>query len=142
LEISIDRVNQAVHFEIKNAAQAKISVDGSPEIGGQDLGLRPMELILASLATCGAFELVEILKKQRQDLKDLHIKVIGERAEGKAARPFTSISMTFTLWGKVKEHKAQRALDLAFDKYCSVRASLDPNIDVSFQVIIKPEISK
>jgi len=141
LEITLDRKNQAVHFEIKNATQAKINVDGSPDIGGENLGLRPMELVLASLATCGAFELVEILKKQRQDLQDLQIKVKGERGEGKAARPFTSIAMTFILWGQVKKHKAQRALDLAFDKYCSVKASLDPNIEVSFQVILNPEKS-
>jgi len=138
LNISLDRVNQAVHFKIANASGAKIDVDGSPEIGGENLGLRPMELVLASIATCGAFELVEILKKQRQDLQNLHISVNGTRPEGKAARPFSKIHMTFTITGRVKKHKAERALDLAFDKYCSVKASLHPDIEVSYEVILNP----
>ena len=138
MEISIDRVNNAVLFEIENANKATISVDGAPDIGGEDKGLRPMELILAALATCGAFELVTILKKQKQDLKDLNIKVVGDRKEGKAARAFSHISMIFTIYGEVKKKKAERALDLAFDKYCSVKASLDPEIKVSYEVVINP----
>jgi putative redox protein len=139
LEIRLERVNQAVHFKTRNASGAFIDIDGSPEIGGEDLGLRPMELILASLATCGAFELVEILKKQRQQLDTLTIVVRGDRADGKAARPFTKIFMEFHLTGKVKVHKAERALDLAFDKYCSVKASLNPNIKVDFKVTVNSE---
>ncbi|NBC25108.1 MAG: OsmC family peroxiredoxin [Bacteroidetes bacterium] len=138
MEISINRVNEAVHFEIENASQATISVDGAPAIGGEDKGLRPMELVLAALATCGAFELVTILKKQKQNLQNLNIKVIGERKEGKGARSFSHIAMVFTIDGEVKKKKAERALDLAFDKYCSVRASLDPEIEVSYEVLINP----
>lgn len=138
MEISLERVNQAVHFKTINTSGASIDVDGSPDIGGENLGLRPMELILSSLATCGAFELVEILKKQRQQLETLHIKVTGEREDGKAARRFTRISMEFTLTGNVKKHKAERALDLAYDKYCSVKASLDPNIEIDFTVAVNP----
>jgi len=139
VEIRLERVNRAVHFKTKNASEASIDIDGSPNIGGENLGLRPMELILASLATCGAFELVEILKKQRQDLETLQIQVKGERAEGKAARPFTSVFMEFNLTGNVKPEKAERALDLAFDKYCSVKASLNPSIKVDFSVIVNSE---
>lgn len=139
MEIRLERVNQAVHFKTKNASGASIDIDGSPEIGGENLGLRPMELILASITTCGAFELVEILKKQRQQLESLTIDVKGERAEGKAARPFTHIFMDFHLTGKVKAYKAERALELAFDKYCSVKASLDPNIKVEFKVTVNSE---
>lgn len=138
MEISINRVNEAVHFEIENASKATISVDGAPAIGGKDKGLRPMELVLAALATCGAFELVTILKKQKQNLQNLNIQVVGERKEGKGARAFSHISMVFNIDGEVKKKKAERALDLAFDKYCSVKASLDPAVKVSYEVVINP----
>lgn len=139
VEVHIERKNDAVLFEITNANEAKIHVDGPENIGGENLGHRPMELILSALATCGAFEVVEILKKQRQLLEEMSVKVVGHRAEGAAARPFTHIDMQFYLTGTIKRKKAERALDLAMDKYCSVKASLHPDIKVTYHITINGE---
>jgi putative redox protein len=98
-----------------------------------------MELILSALATCGAFELVEILKKQRQVLEEMKVQVVGHRLEGPAAKPFSHIDMQFYLTGTIKRKKAERALDLAMDKYCSVRASLHPDIQVTYHITINGE---
>jgi putative redox protein len=80
---------------------------------------------------------VEILKKQRQPLDDLHISVNGKRPDSGSPTPFTSISIHFTLYGDLDSNKAGRAVKLAVDDYCSARASLADSVDVSHSFEIK-----
>tara|TARA_B100000508_G_scaffold141092_1_gene146410 strand:- start:67097 stop:67510 length:414 start_codon:yes stop_codon:yes gene_type:complete len=134
MEINIERANDAVLFKVINASDANAYVDGSPDIGGVNGGLRPMEMILAAVATCSAFEIVNILKKQRQPLEDLNIKVVGLREKKGTATPFSSINVDFVVKGDVDYKKAERAADLAINKYCSAKASLDPSIEVNYKV--------
>lgn len=101
------------------------------------MGMRPMEALLSSVATCAAIDVVAILQKQRQQLKDLQIEVEGDREEGKAPTPFTSIQMNFILFGKLDAVKAARAVELAVEKYCSVKESLDPSITVTYSFEIR-----
>lgn len=138
MEINIDRVNNDVLFKVKNVSGAEGFVDGSPEIGGVNGGLRPMEMILAAVSTCSVFEIVNILKKQRQPLEDISINVKGEREKKGTSKPFSRIHVEFNIVGGVDAKKAERAADLAVNKYCSAKASLDPSIKVSFSVKIEP----
>ncbi len=137
MEITINRANQDVLFEVKNASNATAFVDGAPAIGGVDGGIRPMEMVLAAVATCSAFEIVNILKKQRQSLEDLSMKVKGSREKKGAAKPFSHIDVAFYVKGDVDRKKAERAADLAINKYCSAKASLDPEIQVSYSINIE-----
>lgn len=134
MEINLERANNEVLFRVTNASDAEAYVDGSPEIGGVNGGLRPMEMVLAAVATCSAFEIVHILRKQRQPLEDLKIKVSGKREKKETVKPFSAIDIDFIIVGDVDEKKANRAADLAINKYCSAKASLDPSIDVSYKV--------
>jgi putative redox protein len=137
MKVSLHRANDRVHFVARNAEGAEIHIDGAPAIGGEDAGLRPMETLLAALATCASMDLVEILRKQRAGLEDIEIDVNGTRPDTTPA-PFTAIHLHFTLIGPVNEAKAARALDLAVTKYCSVGEMLRTSADITYDYEIRP----
>lgn len=134
MHIHIERTNEHVLFKAKNAAGATATIDGSEEIGGVNGGLRPMEMLLSGLATCSAFEIVHILKKQRQVLEGFSIEVTAERQEKGSSQPFSRILVAFFLKGAIDEKKANRAADLALNKYCSVKDSLHPDIEIDYSI--------
>lgn len=124
MKVELKRVNDAVHFEASApSTRIKVHIDGSPEIGGEGLGVRPMEMVLMALASCSSLDLVSILKKQKQDLQDISVSVEGERRE-ELPPVFTKINMSFTLKGDIDPAKAERAAELAVQKYCSVHDML------------------
>ena len=123
MKVELNRVNDAVHFEANGAGTVKVHVDGSPEIGGQGLGVRPMELVLMALGSCGSLDLISILKKQRQEIKDFSVSVDGQRKDS-IPSVFTKIHMTFRLTGTIDQAKAEKAAELAVKKYCSVHDML------------------
>jgi len=124
VKVELKRVNDAVHFEASApSSNIKVHIDGSPEIGGEGLGVRPMEMVLMALASCSSLDLVSILKKQKQDLQDISVSVEGERRE-ELPPIFTKINMSFILKGDIDPAKAERAAELAVKKYCSVHDML------------------
>ena len=137
MNITLTKVNDAVHFEgISNSTSVKVHIDGSPDIGGEGLGARPMELVLMALGSCSALDLVSILKKQRQQIDDMHISVEGERREA-IPTIFTHIHITFTLKGTIDPLKAEKAAELAVKKYCSVHDMLAAGgVDITYDVKI------
>ena len=93
--------------------------------------MRPTELLLSALASCSAMDVVNILRKQRQPLEKLSIRIDGERADAVPA-PFVKIELKFFAEGAVDDHKLQRAVQLAVEKYCSVRVTLDPKVEITW----------
>lgn len=134
MKIHIERTNDHVLFKARNTDGATTTIDGSKEIGGVNGGLRPMEMVLSALATCSAFEIVRILKKQRQVLEDFSIEVKAERQQRETTQPFSRILVAFFLKGAINEKKASRAADLAMNKYCSVKESLHPDIEIDYSI--------
>src|SRR4028118_1030805 len=98
MKVELKRLNDAVHFEAAGSGNVKVHVDGSDAIGGQGLGVRPMELVLMALGSCSSFDLISILKKQRQEIADVSVTVEGERTDAVPAI-FTKIHMTFHFTG-------------------------------------------
>lgn len=137
MNIEITRVNDAVHFKAQNNAGNTVHTDGAEAVGGEGKGMRPMELMLVSVASCSAVDVVEILKKQRQPLKNIQISVSGERPESGAPRPYKSIDLHFTLHGNLEESKVARAIKLAVEDYCSARATLSDDVEISHSFEIK-----
>ncbi|MGM0545407.1 MAG: OsmC family protein [Bacteroidota bacterium] len=137
MNIEITRVNDAVHFKAQNNAGNTVHIDGAEAVGGEGKGMRPMELMLVSVASCSAVDVVEILKKQRQPLKNIQISVSGERPESGAPRPYKSIDLHFTLYGNLEESKVARAIKLAVEDYCSARATLSDDVEISHSFEIK-----
>lgn len=124
MKVALKRVNDAVHFEASApSSTVKVHIDGSPEIGGQGLGVRPMEMVLMALASCSSLDLVSILKKQKQVIDDFSVSVEAERRE-QIPTIFTKIHLLFNIKGDIDPAKAERAAELAVKKYCSVHDML------------------
>lgn len=101
-----------------------IVVDGPPDIGGRNLGVRPMELMLMSVGSCSAVDIVHILKKARQPVTDVQVEVKGERAETEP-KVFTKIHLHFIVTGKgMLANQVERAVKLSAEKYCSASIML------------------
>lgn len=124
-----------VQFVATNATGATISIDGPPDMGGQNAGLRPMETLLAALASCSAVDVVHIMKKQREELQGLEVEVTGERADAIPA-VFTRIHLRFTGRGPIDPAKLQRAVALSMETYCSVTRMLQPTVTITAEGVV------
>jgi len=101
-----------------------ITMDGPPESGGENLGVRPMEMLLLGVAGCTMIDVVTTLKKMRQDLSHLETKINAERATDHP-KVFTDIHIQFILKGQnLDEKKVDKAITLSADKYCSASIML------------------
>jgi putative redox protein len=139
IKIEINRIDQDFLMEAVNEAGNKIQMDAGPVDGGHELGFRPMQLLLAAFGGCSAIDLISILRKQREPLLDLKITVTGEREKGVAPTLYTEVHAHFRLYGKVNHEKAERAVQLSVEKYCSVAKTLEKTARVthSFEIIIQ-----
>lgn len=124
MKISLTRKNAAFHFEAKNEDGVVSQLDGTKDIGGEDRGLRPMQLLLAGAGGCSAIDVLLILKKQRQEVEDIRLEVDGEREKGVEPALWKTVHLTFFLKGNIDPDKAKRAVDLSMEKYCSVAETL------------------
>ena len=96
-----------------------IVMDGPPEIGGENLGIRPMEMLLLGMAGCTMIDVVSTLKKMREDVVDCQTQVSAERDE-EYPKVFTNIHVHFILRGKqLNPSKVDKAIKLSSEKYCS-----------------------
>ena len=126
MKISLKRLDDAFHFEAKNEDGRTVQIDAADKIGGRNQGVRPMQMLLMSLAGCSGIDIVSILKKQKQQIDDFQIEVEGEREDIKeeVAKVFKDIKVIFQLKGTIDPGKAQRAVELSMEKYCSVEKTL------------------
>jgi putative redox protein len=137
MRIELNRVNDAVHLEAVNEDGNVVSIDGSPAVGGTKSGFRPMQMLLAGLGGCSAIDFIDILKKQRQDLRDIRIIIDAQREDKPAPSVFTSIHMHFKLQGTLDVRKVERALDLSVEKYCSVGKILEKTARITYSYEIE-----
>ena len=136
MKITLNRVNDNFHFELKNDRGHLVNVDARPEFGGNDMGPSPMELVLMGVAGCSAIDMISILKKQRQDITSFKAEVEGERVPMGEAKPFKDILVVFYLEGDIIPEKAARAAQLSFEKYCSVSKTLEPTATIHYKVVL------
>ena len=108
-----------------------VVMDGAPEAGGRNLGVRPMEMLLLGLGGCAAFDVVSILQKSRQDVVDCEVLIESERSE-EIPKVFTRIDMQFVVSGhNLSEAKVKKAVALSADKYCSASEMLGKTAEMS-----------
>ncbi|HIZ49986.1 MAG TPA: OsmC family protein [Candidatus Pseudomonas excrementavium] len=101
-----------------------VVMDGPAEAGGRNMGVRPMETLLIGLGGCASYDVVSILKKGRQDIRDVHTLLEAERADSEP-KVFTRIHVRFVVTGKqLKEAQVKRAVELSAEKYCSASIML------------------
>jgi putative redox protein len=137
IKVELSRIDQDFHMEAVNEAGNKIQMDAGPADGGHELGFRPMQLLLAAFGGCSSIDLINILRKQREPINDLKITVTGEREKGAIPSLYTEVHAHFRLYGNINPEKAERAVQLSVDKYCSVAKTLEKTARVtySFEII-------
>lgn len=137
VKIEINRIDQDFRMEALNEMGKSIIMDAGGADGGHDSGFRPMQLLLAAMGGCSAIDLISILRKQREPLRDLKITVTGERQQGVVPALYTEVHAHFRLYGNINQEKAERAVQLSVEKYCSVAKTLEKTATVthSFEII-------
>ncbi len=114
-------------------------MDGPPEAGGRNMGIRPMEMILLGLGGCAAFDVVDILEKSRESVEDCLLRLEAERAF-EDPKVFTRIELCFEVSGRaLNPAKVERAVKLSADKYCSASIMLGKTAEIShrFEIVEK-----
>jgi len=136
MKVSVKWVEEAL-FLARTGSGHAIAMDGAPEGGGRNLGPRPMEMLLTGLGGCTAYDVVTILRKARQAVRDCEVEVTAERAET-PPRVFTRIHLRYLLSGHdLKEKQVRRAVALSAEKYCSASVMLGATAEITHQYEIR-----
>ena len=125
-----------VRFEGESGSGHRALIDGAPEHGGQNAGMRPMEMLLMGAAACSAFDVVLILRKSRQDVVDCVVDADATRA-ATDPKVFTHIALTFTITGRGLDRGAvERAVALSKEKYCSATIMLARTATIDATIVV------
>ena len=116
-----------------------VVMDGAPEGGGRNLGPRPMELLLLGTAGCTSYDVLSILKKSRQDVRDCWVEMDAERADTDP-KVLTRIHFHFVVVGRsLKADVVARAISLSAEKYCSASIMLGKTADITHDFEIRED---
>jgi putative redox protein len=127
---------QDVMFVGESGSGHSVILDGAPEAGGRNLGVRPMEMLLLGLGGCSAFDVVMILKRGRERVTDCVVELEAERAETDP-RVFTKIAMKYVVTGRgLDPKKVERAVALSAEKYCSASAIMSKTAQIGHTIEI------
>jgi putative redox protein len=122
---------QDAEFVGESGSGHSIVMDGPPEFGGNNRGVRPMEMILLGLGGCTAFDVVHILKKARQPVVDCEVELHADRAM-QDPKVFTRIHVHYIVTGSgLKENQVERAVRLSTEKYCSASIMLSKSVEIT-----------
>ena len=136
-KIELARVHGDYGFDASDENGHIIKMDTNPNNGGENYGARPMQLLLVGLAGCSAIDVIGILKKQRQEVRDYKMVVNGDREAGVEPSLWKTVTIEFHLYGNIDRDKAVKAAELSVGKYCSVAATLvQAGADIKWEVFI------
>ena len=127
-------------FVGESASGHAVVMDGPPEFGGRNLGIRPMEMLILGLGGCSSFDVVLILQKSRQQVDHCEVELDYERA-AEDPKVYTRIHMHFKVTGrKLDEKRVAKAIQLSADKYCSASVMLGKTAEIThdFEIIESP----
>ncbi len=135
MKLELNRIEKPYVFELENESGMICKIDSSKDIGGKNKGLTPMELLAGALAACISIDVLMILNKQHIEPKKYGVSVDATK-KNSVPSPFEKIHLVFSIDTEIDLLKVERAIQLSIDKYCSVKASLNPEIKISYGVII------
>ena len=122
---------EGMTFVAESGSGHAVVMDASPDVGGRNLGARPMELVLMGAGGCSAIDVVHILRKSRQDLVDCVVELEAERAD-EDPKVFTRIHMHYIVTGRgLSPAQVERAIKLSKEKYCSATIMLAKTAEVT-----------
>ncbi len=137
MNIQLERKNTAYHFEAINESGQIVNMDANPSIGGENKGARPMELLIMGLGGCSAIDILLILKKQKIEPTGLSISIDADREKDAVPSLFTNIHIKYTFRGNVDSTKAEKAIQLSLDKYCSVAKTLEKTATITSSFVVE-----
>jgi len=119
-----------------------VMMDGAPEYGGRNIGIRPLEMLLIGLAGCTGFDVVQILKKGRESVTGCDVEVEAERAT-EDPKVFTRIHIAYRVSGRgLSQAKAERAVTLSKEKYCSASIMLGATAEMTTSLVVIDELQQ
>jgi putative redox protein len=124
-------------FVAEGGSGHAVVVDAAPDVGGRDLGPRPMELVLMGTGACSAIDVVHILRKARQAITDCVVELDSQRA-AEDPKVFTRIHLHYVVTGKgLSTAQVERAIKLSKDKYCSATIMLAKTAEITFDFEVR-----
>ena len=139
MKIQIKRIDNDFMMEAVNDTGNSLRMDGSDSIGGNNGGMRPMQLLLTAVGGCSAIDVITILKKQRQDIHSFEVDVDGESVKTEDHSVYKTIELVFKMTGTIDPEKARRAAELSFTKYCSVSKALEFSSEITYSLYVNGE---
>lgn len=133
MKLELNRIEKPYVFELENENGTICKIDSSKDIGGKNMGLTPMELLAGALAACISIDVLMILNKQHIEPKKYAVSVNASK-KNSVPSPFEKIHLIFSIDVEIDLLKVERAIQLSIEKYCSVKASLSPNIQISYEI--------
>lgn len=114
-----------------------ITMDGSPDVGGRNLAARPMEMVLIGMGGCTAIDVASMLKKQRQDVRDIIVELEAERADDHP-KVFNQVKLVYRVRGKnLNRALVERAVSLSDEKYCSATAMIRKSAIITHEIVLE-----
>ena len=136
MKVLLERINNDYLFEVANSNGHRVLLDNNSKTEGSVKGISPMELLLMGLAGCSSIDIVAILSKQKINPTSIKMEVNGERIPGAVPALFHTMNVDVVLEGDFAPEKAQRAVDLSFEKYCSVSKTLEHTAKIIYTVFL------
>jgi putative redox protein len=128
---------EGMTFVAESGSGHAVVVDAAPDVGGRNLGARPMELVLMGTAACSAIDVVHILRKSRQPITGCVVETEAERAD-EDPKVFTRIHLRYVVTGKgLATAQVERAIKLSKEKYCSATIMLAKSAQITFEFEIR-----
>jgi putative redox protein len=132
MEIVLESIHGDLNFRGTNDRGQSLQFSGNKE------AVSPMESVLMAAAACSSIDVEMILKKMRQNVKAVHVKATGTRADAVPA-VFTKIHLHYMISGDLKEEKAQKAVKMSMEEYCSVSIMLSKSVEITYSVEVRPD---
>jgi putative redox protein len=123
-------------FVAESGTGHTFTMDGAEDVGGRDLGARPMEVLLMGMGGCTAIDVVSMLKKQRQDISGVEVAMTAERATD-YPKVYVDVKLVYTVRGrKLNKALVERAVTLSDEKYCSATAMFKKTAKVTHEIVL------
>ena len=136
MKVALERINQDYLFKVANSNGHSVLLDNKSKKDGEVAGISPMELLLIGFAGFSSTDVVSILNKQKLNPTSLKMEVEGERNETEIPSLFNKINVKVIVDGEISPKKIRRAVQLSFDKYCSVSKTLEHTAEINYLIFL------
>ena len=134
MDMELTRIEAPYVFELNAQNNLKLVMDSSESLEGKNRGMTPMQLLLGGLMGCMSIDVMLVLKKQKMSPKVYRVEADAKKKDG-VPTPYDKIHLKISIDKEIDLKRVHRAVELSLNKYCSVRASLHPDISISYEII-------